>query len=105
MAPSTAASGRATTLSASVKKTETKLKPKGKLEPPPVPGGTVTVTLLRNTGDGFERVGRKRVTTGASGSWSTSFARPDGGRCRIVAAFAGAEGRSPSVPVTKTFAC
>jgi hypothetical protein len=94
-----------TTLTASVKKTETKLKPKGKLEPPPVPGGTVTVTLLRDTGDGFEKVGRKRVTTGASGSWSTSFPRPDGGRCRIVASFGGAEGRAPSVPVTKTFAC
>jgi len=95
----------ATSLTAAVERTPTKLKPKGKLQPPPVPGGRVTVTLLQNAGDGFERIGRRRVPVKASGSWSTSFARPDEGRCRVVVEFRGAEGRAPSVPVTKTFGC
>ena len=95
-----------TTLTAEVDKTASKVKPSGTLTPRPVPGAKVTVTLFHNTGDGFEQIGRKRPTTsGKGGAWSTSFARPGGGKCRIEVEFGGAEGRAPSVPVTKTFAC
>lgn len=96
----------ATTLTASVTKTGSKIKPSGTLTPRPVPGAKVTVTLFRNTGDGFEQIGRKRPTTSdKGGAWATSFARPDDGKCQILVEFGGAEGRAPSSPVTKTFAC
>lgn len=95
-----------TTLEASADRTASKIKVSGSLTPRPVPGARVTVTLFRNTGDGFEQIGRKRPTTSEkNGSWATSFARPDDGKCRVVVEFGGAEGRAPAVPVTTTFAC
>jgi hypothetical protein len=95
-----------TTLRADLSKTATTLKVGGKVRPRPIPGARVTVTLFANDGGGFDQVGRKRPTTSeANGSWSTSFARPGGGKCRVVVEFTGAVGRAPSVPITKTFAC
>lgn len=94
-----------TELTASVRKTKQKLKPQGTLNPEPIPDAKVVVTLFRDTGDGFEQVARRKPKTGDGGAWLTSFARPDGGTCRVVIEFGGAVGRAPSVPVTKTFAC
>jgi hypothetical protein len=58
-----------------------------------------------NDGGGFDKVGSKGLTTSKTGAWATSFGRPAGGRCRVVAVFEGSEGREPSPTVTKTFAC
>jgi hypothetical protein len=94
-----------TTLSASVGKTASTLNANGKVSPSPLRGARVTVTLFQDDGAGFERVGRARPRTDKRGGWSATFDRPSGGTCRIVVEFGGAEGRAPSVPVTKTFAC
>jgi Prealbumin-like fold domain len=94
-----------TELDVSVHKTATKVNVNGEVTPQPLPGARVTVTLFRDDGSGFDQIARKRPRTGNGGAWATSFARPSDGRCRIVVEFGGAEGRAPSVPVTKTFAC
>jgi hypothetical protein len=75
------------------------------VSPQPLKGAIVRVTLLRDTGDGFERVAGKNAKIDTTGSYSTSFTRPDGGRCMITVAFQGSEGREPSPSTSKTFAC
>ena len=95
----------ATELEVSVRKTATKVNVTGAVVPQPLPGARVTVTLFRSDGGAFDQIARKRPRTGNGGAWETSFGRPSGGRCRVVVEFGGAEGRQPSVPVTKTFAC
>lgn len=94
-----------TELEVSVKRTATKVKVSGEVVPQPLPGARVTVTLFQDDGGGFDQVARKRARTGNGGAWTTSFGRPSGGRCRVLVEFGGSEGREPSVPVTKTFAC
>jgi hypothetical protein len=94
-----------TELTVSIHKTKTKVQADGSLVPEPVPGAKVIVTLFRDTGGGFEQIGRKKPKTGDGGEWATSFARPDGGSCQILVEFEGAVGRAPSAPVSKTFAC
>jgi hypothetical protein len=94
-----------TTLSASVGKTASAVNANGEVSPAPLRGARVTVTLFQDDGGGFERVGIGRPRTDKSGEWSTTFDRPAGGTCRIVVEFGGSEGRQPSVPLTKTFAC
>lgn len=94
-----------TELDVSVGKTATNVKVRGEVVPRPLVGARVTVTLFRDDGSGFDKLARKRPTTDKVGAWATSFARPSGGTCRIVVEFGGSEGREPSVPVTKTFAC
>lgn len=95
----------ATELEVSVRKTATKVKVTGAVVPQPLAGARVTVTLFRSDGGAFDQIARKRPRTVIGGDWSTSFGRPSGGRCRVVVEFGGSEGREPSVPVTKTFAC
>ena len=94
-----------TELEVSVRKTATKVNVTGAVVPQPLPGARVTVTLFQDDGGGFDQIARKRARTGNGGGWQTSFGRPLDGRCRVVVEFGGSEGREPSVPVTKTFAC
>lgn len=95
-----------TTLSASIGFTASKLKVKGKLLPAPLKGARVTVTLFHDDGGGFEQVGRARPRVSGKGAWSATFGRAGLEQtCRVVVEFGGAEGRAPSVPVTKNFAC
>lgn len=94
-----------TELEVSVRKTATKVNVTGAVVPQPLSGARVTVTLFQDDGGGFDQIARKRPRTGNGGGWQTSFGRPSDGRCRVVVEFGGSEGREPSVPVTKTFAC
>jgi prealbumin domain-containing protein len=88
-----------------VAKTAQKLKVSGDVSPEPLPGGPVSITLFRNSGGGFEQVGSKGASTNKAGEFGASFARPNGGQCRVIVVFEGSEGREPSPTVTKTFAC
>jgi hypothetical protein len=95
----------ATALTLQVSTTFTKVKVTGEVVPRPLAGARVSVTLFVNEGDGFDKVAKKRPTTDKAGAWATSFGRPAGGTCRIVAVFEGSEGREPSPTVRRTFSC
>ncbi len=88
-----------------VTKTSTKLKVTGDVSPKPAPGARVILTLLRKQGGTFEQIGRKRPRTDRKGEWKAAFKRPEGGKCRVLVEFTGAEGRAPSVPISATFTC
>ncbi|HEY7661012.1 MAG TPA: SpaA isopeptide-forming pilin-related protein [Actinomycetota bacterium] len=94
-----------TSTSLSVAKTSSKLKAKGDVDPQPLRGAIVRVTLFRQTGGGFQEVASKAAKIDANGDYAASFGRPNGGTCRITAVFEGSEGRAPSPTVTKTFDC
>ena len=86
-----------------VDKARTKLIVDGELRPS-LAGDELTVLLFHDEGDGFDRIGRKRVEVNAKHRYATSFARPDDGRCRVVVKFAGTDDQLKS-SARKTFAC
>lgn len=92
-----------TNLTLRVDKRGSKLEASGELVPS-VGNESVTVLLLHDEGDGFDRIGRKRVEVNAKHRCGTSFARPDDGRCRVVVKFAGTDDQLKS-SARKTFAC
>lgn len=93
-----------TTTTVSIAPGRPELQVSGVVDPFPVPRARVTVTLFVDDDGAFERVDRRRPRTNAFGRFDTSFARPDGGVCRVVVSFPGSDGRVPS-SAAKTFPC
>jgi hypothetical protein len=89
-----------TTTSVSVSKDGAQLSVRGAVDPPPLHGGRVTVTLLR----GGDQIARSRPVLGGDGRYATTFSRPSGGSCEVVVRFPGSDGWVPSAART-TFAC
>ena len=81
-------SPRATSLSLKVAKKPSKLKASGVLNPAHA-GAPITVTLYKKKDGRFRKVATKKPSSSAAGAYATSFARPDGGRCKLTAKYAG----------------
>ena len=95
-----------TSTSLKVSTSASKITARGNVTPQPLKGAIVRVTLLRDDGPGgFEQVAIKQAKLDAGGNYTASFGRPNGGTCRISVVFEGSEGREPSLPKAKTFAC
>lgn len=92
-----------TTTTVSVTKTADKVEASGKVVPA-APGEVVTVTLLRKEGDRFVRIARKTPTIRSSGAFTTAFARPAPGSCKVTAKYGGDERLKPSSD-TVSFRC
>lgn len=110
--PLVARSATTPTIDVRIAKTRAAVKPFGIVEPAR-PATRVIVRFAVDTGAGFQRVARKKVALdGATDSdgngrrdsvFATSFARPDGGTCRIVAVFVRADGTR--IRDRQVFAC
>jgi hypothetical protein len=77
---------------------------RGTVEPDPLVGARVTLTLFFDDGPGgFEQVDRERPLLGPGGTYDVTISS-SGGTCRLVVRFGGSEGRLPS-SATETFDC
>lgn len=86
-----------------VTKTRTSIRVDGQIQPA-VPGGSATVTLFRRTASGFRRVRSQTAAFDPEGLFRKSFSRPEGGKCKVEARFAGNDEFEGTV-ARKTFAC
>ena len=96
-----------TTSTLQVQKTINQIRASGKVSPKH-PGRRVTVTLLKKTGAGFQKLATKKPRLSPSSKYSARFDRPVGGKCRIKVRFAGHKGHVPvhlGSRASKTFAC
>jgi hypothetical protein len=67
-------------------------------------GKRVIVTLSRNAGDGFKRLGRKRVRLNRRSRFEATFRRPPPGTCKAKVDFLGSATTLPGTK-TKNFPC
>ena len=96
--------GRAnSTTTLKVGKTVDRLVAKGRVKPNHR-GKKVKVTLYKRSNGSFRKLNAKNVTLSGRSRYSTGFARPSAGRCRITTVFPGDAHHLPS-RATKTFAC
>jgi M6 family metalloprotease-like protein len=93
-----------TTTTLSVSKTQTKVKATGAVQPAHA-GDQVTVSLFKRRADGtWRKIATKTDTLSSSSRYAKSFARPDGGRCKITTKFA-SDGEHLGSKATKQFRC
>jgi PKD repeat protein len=94
---------RGTTTTLNVSKTATGVRATGAVSPPHA-GKTMNVTLYRQMGGVFQSVATKHPVLSSSSSYSTAFARPSPGTCRIRAVFPGDSDHLGSL-AAKDFSC
>jgi hypothetical protein len=86
---------RATTTSLSVKKTRSKLKASGLVEPSQA-GHEMDVAIYRKRHGRFRLLTTEHPTLGSDSSYHAGFQRPSSGQCRIDASFPGDSEAKPS---------
>ena len=94
---------RGTITTLNVSKTATAVHAGGAVSPSHA-GKTINVTLYRETGGVFQSLATKHPVLSSSSTYSTAFARPNPGTCRIRAVFPGDADHLGSV-AAKNFSC
>ncbi len=92
-----------TATSLSIRKTATRIKVSGRLQPAH-PGDTITVTLYRKRNGAFKPLRSLSTVLTAESEFAARFRRRASGRCRIDASYAGDTDHAPS-SARKTFRC
>jgi hypothetical protein len=93
--------GTATTFT--LARTSSVIKVAGSVRPPR-PGRPVQITLLRKAGRTFRILATRTLTLTATSHFTTRFARPARGTCRLITRFPGDRSQLAS-QLTRTFAC
>jgi PKD repeat protein len=94
---------RGTTTSLNVTKGTTTVHAAGSVSPSHV-GKTMTVTLFRQTSGTFHALATNHPVLSASSTYTTAFARPSAGTCKITASFPGDADHLGS-RASQTFSC